>query len=865
MPDNTSFDPKHDNTTSVEPKLDLRQLQNKSASDLIVEPDFDDDEGTYQQIILNDDRNIPNNEIAENDNSLDDTDLCNNSDGGEGGINLTSLSDTHGDDLDLTSLKDAEKSTGSANGSIESIDAEALYNDTIALMKSGKTDIETGVALLRRSAEAGNAMAWLYLGQIYSNKSCAIYNPTLAYDSYLHAAEQNFAAGHYNQALCLSSGFGCLKDYGAALKCFSRGAELFDPDCIFAVAMCYEFGIGCEINYEYAFNLYEKGAELGHAGCTNNLGGCYFYGHGIEQSKECALEIFKKAAECGSANAKCRLGLCYMNGDGCAQDNSLAFEYIKDAASQQNAIAIFNLAKCYDNGIGTEQNFRSAYKCYTRAAGLGHAEAKYEAGKMIMQGRGTKKDPYSACRMFSSAARHGYAPAEYEVANCYLEGAGAVRNRTAAYNHYISAYELGGENQANAAYRLGLCTLKGLGTKQDKAKAVEWFKAGCELGSPEAMYMLGECHYYGIGVEQDYDRAFVLYTRAAQKVSGLSIPIKCHAHLFIAIAQCYENGIGAQADPQKAIVAYKCAAEHCDSEALYRAGNAVLSGLGMSADIPAARTYFLRAARHGYMPAMLMMGSYSERGRMGQKNISDAKNWYVKAVTLKNDPKISLYEFPERFAEAMMLYSEAKKEAQYRLGMMMARDEASTQDRIKAFEYIATSAAMGYAPARKEITKIHLSGGDLKAYYESPFSDEEAPFEDGHSSPSARDLAIAMHKLGDAFFDGKGLLKKNDAASINCYKVAAELGMVDACYSYGWCLRHGFGADENDAEAVKWLKLAADKGNSGAAYSYGLCCEEGSGTGVKNKREAMYYYRIAAAAGHTEAAKRYVMLSNHNE
>ena len=89
--------------------------------------------------------------------------------------------------------------------------------------------------------------------------------------------------------------------------------------------------------------------------------------------------------------------------------------------------------------------------------------------------------------------------------------------------------------------------------------------------------------------------------------------------------------------------------------------------------------------------------------------------------------------------------------------------------------------------------------------------------------------------------------------------------MIDACYSYGWCLRHGVGVDENDAEAVKWLKLAADKGNSNAAYSYGLCCEEGAGTGVKNKREAMYYYRIAAASGNTKAAERYVLLSSRAE
>ena len=90
---------------------------------------------------------------------------------------------------------------------------------------------------------------------------------------------------------------------------------------------------------------------------------------------------------------------------------------------------------------------------------------------------------------------------------------------------------------------------------------------------------------------------------------------------------------------------------------------------------------------------------------------------------------------------------------------------------------------------------------------------------------------------------------------------AAELGHPDGAYSYGWCLRHGVGVHENDAEAVKWLKMAADKGHADAAYSYGLACEEGTSTGVKNKREALYYYRLAAGRGVREAAEHFAKLS----
>lgn len=827
MVDNTSFDPKYeldeliDSPNNTEDdfgdlRLDMTQLQNQSILSLA------------QHV------------VSETDN---------------GNLEPESA-------LDMSSLQMCD---GSSNESCEGLDAQALYEDTLALMRAGKTDMETGVNLLWRSANGGYDKAYLYLGQIFSNKSYTLYNPALAFECYCGASKLNSPKGHYNKGLCYSQGFGCAQNDELAMECFCEGAEVYDPDCICAVAMCYEFGKGCEINYEYAFNLYKKGAELGHALCANNLGGCYFYGHGVEQDKALAIETFKLAATLGSANAKSRLGLCYMNGDGCEQNDAVAFEYFKSAAEENHATALFHLAKCYDQGIGTEQNFRLAFKNYSKAATLGHSESKYEAGKMNLQGRGTKKDPDAAYRMFSSAVRHGYAAAEYELANCFFDGTGAVRNRASAYTHYLSAYNVQDENQGDAAYRLGLCHLNGFGASLDKNIAVEWFEKGRALLSPEATYMLGECYYYGVGVAKDIEQAFNLYAEAAHIAQDSPSPIKCHAHLFLALAQCYESGAGTPKDAQKALAAYKTASEHGDEEALYRTGRAIISGIGMRSEYPAARTYFLRAARHGYMPAMLMMGIFSEMGKGVNKNRDDAKSWYSKAVMSKSSPKMSIYKFPERFAESVTLYNEAKTEAQYRFGMMIAHVNPSSQIQIRAFEYIAISAAMGYAPARREITKIHISGGDLKTYYDSPFSDENALFDGGYKDPSGKDLAIAMYKLGDAFFDGKGLLKKNEEASALCYKFSAELGMVDACYSYGWCLRHGVGIDENDAEAVKWLKLAADRGNANAAYSYGLCCEEGAGMGIKNKREAMYYYRNAAAVGHTEAAKRYVALSSRGE
>lgn len=766
-------------------------------------------------------------------------------------------------ELDLSSL--SSPSEASAENSHEVVDmvagSEALYRKTVSMMESDEVDLEHGIMLLKKAAKDGCALSWMHLAGMYSDEQSPLHNPALAFESFSGAAELGLAAGYYNRGLCYIDGFGCEKNEQAAIDSFLEGARVGSADCICALGICREFGIGCEINYEMAAGLYARAAEDNCAVAINNLGGCYFYGHGVSQNKEHAVELYAKAAELGDSNAECRLGICRETGEGCQKDSARAFEHYKNAAEAQNATALYRLALCYDKGIGTEQNFAQAFKYYDRAANAGSAEAMHEAGMMSKSGRGTKKDAAVAYRMFSAAAEAGISDAEYEVGNCYFEGSGTVRNREFAFLRYTRAYEADNTN-AKAAFRLGLCNLKGLGTKKNEHQAYEWFSKGAAWGSRGATYMQGECLFYGIGVEEDKSAAAACFSRACSyeyEDMDRNVPS------LLAMAQCYEKGLGVERDHGQALALYKRAAEFGDAEAMYRTGRAIMTGVGMRAEYAAARVYILRAARKGYLPAMLTMGIFADEGKGVPKNKEDAIRWYTRTVNAEIETHADIYEFPERFADNGILKSDAKVEAQYRLGMLLARHKPSTQAYISAFEYISLAASMGYDAAQTEIAKIYVHGGDLKGYYESAFSKEGACFASGDTVPDKETLAAAMNKLGDAMFDGRGMVKKNESAAARCYRTAAELGDTEACYSYGWCLRHGVGVRENDVEAVKWLKLAADRGNNNAAYSYGLCCEEGAGTGIKNKREALTYYRKAAASGHAEAAQRYVLLSERDD
>ena len=757
----------------------------------------------------------------------------------------------------LSSLRSEEKN----KETVQNASDKLTYDTVVQMLDSNEIGIEEGLTLLKKEADNGCIRSRLHLGQLYGDESSEFYNPALAFECFETAAEQNSGKGYYMLGLCFHVGLGCEKDENRSLDCFLKGAELGNSDCICSLGICREFGIGCPVNYEIAVGLYQQAADLGNVTAINNLGGCYYYGHGVPQDKERAIELYEKAAELGNAGAKCRLGICKETGDGCERDRAAAFEYYQSAAESNNAVALYHLALAYDKGIGTEQNFANAYKCYEKSALAGYAPAMYEAGMMNKNGRGTKKDLSLAYKMFSAAATFGNPDAEYEVGNCLLNGLGTVRNHENAYTHYLMA-SMNDPNNPKAAFKLGLCKLKGIGTEANEKEAFEWFSKGAELGSKGAMYMKGECLFYGVGTEEDKSSAVTCFTQAASyEYEDIDRVIPS----ILALAECYKKGLGVEQNHDAALELYRKATEYGDSDAWFLMGQAILSGVGIKAEYGSARNCFLRAARKEHIPSMKMLGWFADEGKGIAVNKKDACKWYTLAINKKLDASPSLFDFPNRYREKVEYEMQMKLEAQYRLGILLPRHNGTVNDYTQGFEYVALAASLNYMPAQTEITKIYVHGGDLKSYYESPLSDTNAPFENGSHTPDKATLSEAMNRLGDAMFNGSGVVRKNLIAAARCYKIAAELGNVESAYSYGWCLRHGQGVRENNVEAVKWLKLAADKGNVNAAFSYGLCCEEGSGVDIKNRREALSYYRKAAASGHAEAMQRYIKLSEQDD
>ena len=70
-------------------------------------------------------------------------------------------------------------------------------------------------------------------------------------------------------------------------------------------------------------------------------------------------------------------------------------------------------------------------------------------------------------------------------------------------------YPLADENDAKAQAAVAFLYLKGLGVRQDDARAADWYRRAAQLGRPEAQFFLGTLYYLGRGVPQDDQLAHV--------------------------------------------------------------------------------------------------------------------------------------------------------------------------------------------------------------------------------------------------------------------------------------------------------------------------------------------------------------------
>jgi hypothetical protein len=95
-----------------------------------------------------------------------------------------------------------------------------------------------------------------------------------------------------------------MRHFRLAKECYTRGAELDSPNCMFKLGRSLESGEGgLAIDAVAAAEWYRKAAGSGHADAASNLRFMREVGRGVIRSKQFALQAPRKAAENGKASA----------------------------------------------------------------------------------------------------------------------------------------------------------------------------------------------------------------------------------------------------------------------------------------------------------------------------------------------------------------------------------------------------------------------------------------------------------------------------------------------------------------------------------------------------------------------------------
>lgn len=263
---------------------------------------------------------------------------------------------------------------------------------------------------------------------------------------------------------------------------------------------------------------------------------------------------------------------------------------------------------------------------------LGFAEAQFFLGNCYGNGLyGLKQDTEKAFSLYCQGAKLNHPGCTYRAAVCYEVGLGTKRDTKFAMLFYRKAANL---SDPSAMYKLGSILLQGLlGQSANPREAISWFVRASQIADeehPESLHELGLLYENTSGeipsVIPDMDYARDLFSQAARLG---------YAPSQYKLGLAYENGfLNCPIDPKRSIAWYSRAAEQENPEAELALSGWYLTGaenILQQHDVE-AYLWAKKAANQGLPKAEYAVGYYLETGIGVRSNLTDAKEWYVKAA-----------------------------------------------------------------------------------------------------------------------------------------------------------------------------------------------------------------------------------------
>ena len=182
---------------------------------------------------------------------------------------------------------------------------------------------------------------------------------------------------------------------------------------------------------------------------------------GVALDRVGAFEMVEEGARLGCHHCQGVMAWCYMWGYGCVRDAARSLELARESSGKGSRYGQYALGLFYQYGAGgVAQDYAQAVAFY-RLAAQNLDDAQCSLGYMYHNGWGVAKDYAEALRLYQLAATQGFPWALYWVAVCHERGRGGVRqNKAKAIRWYRRAQAAGQPYAAAALQRLLRDSLK---------------------------------------------------------------------------------------------------------------------------------------------------------------------------------------------------------------------------------------------------------------------------------------------------------------------------------------------------------------------------------------------------------------------
>ena len=217
----------------------------------------------------------------------------------------------------------------------------------------------------------------------------------------------------------------------------------------------------------------------------------------------------------------------------------------------------------------------------------------------------------------------------YLLGFCYYEAIGiGKQDKNKAVHYYKLSFDKG---HALAQCALGNCYDVGDGVKRDLKKALEYYELSADQGFPVAQSNTGMCYEYGEGCDVNLQLA-VEYTEKAAEQG--------YVDALYNLAMYYFYGKGVEADSEKGMDFCQQGAAQGDLECLYILGDCYLRGYDVQKDEKKGFDYILSAANRNHDLSLVYVAELYYKGTGVDENVVEAVRYLRRAIARSDNDEV---------------------------------------------------------------------------------------------------------------------------------------------------------------------------------------------------------------------------------